>query len=65
MAYRPPAVPTEGETVFSPGQTVVVENGPLAGIHGLFVADRHKRVYALLEILGKRVEVARDSIRAA
>lgn len=65
MAYRHPAQPQTGETEFSKDQLVRIVDGPLAGLEGLFVADRHKRVYALLEIMGRKVEVARNSIRAA
>ena len=64
MTYTPKDE-SSPELTFAPGQKVIVQSGPLAGLEGLFVSDRHKRVYALLEIMGKSVEVAKDSIRAA
>lgn len=65
MSYTPPEKTVDGQTIFTTGQPVTITTGPLAGLQGLFVADRNKRVFALLEICGKRVEVARDSIQAA
>jgi len=65
MAYRPLPEPEQDENQFTKGQAVKIVEGPLAGIAGLFVADKNRRVSCLLEILGKRVEVGRDSIRAA
>ena len=64
-AYKPLEASQDDQTEFSAGQAITITSGPLAGLQGLFVADRHKRVYALLEIMGRKVEVARDSIRAA
>ena len=65
MAFRPPESAAQTQTQFTLGDTVQITNGPLAGLQGLFVADRKARVMALLEICGKRVEVPRNSIRAA
>ncbi len=65
MAYREPEKPQDGQTEFTPGQPVRIVSGPCAGIEGLFVADANRRVYALLEICGKQIKVARESIRAA
>jgi transcriptional antiterminator RfaH len=65
MAYRPPVEPTQTQTQFAAGDTVRITTGPLAGLEGLFVADRQKRISCLLEIMGKRVEVPIDSVRAA
>ncbi len=65
MDYKAPEQPQEGETTFTTGQTVRIVEGPCAGIEGLFVADANRRVYALLEVCGKQIKVARDSIRAA
>lgn len=57
--------PTDGQTEFSRGQVVRIETGVLAGLQGLFQTDVRGRTACLLEILGKRVEVPRQSIRAA
>ncbi len=65
MDYREPEAAPEQQTTFSPGQTVKIIEGPCAGIEALFVADANKRVYALLEVCGKQIKVARESIRAA
>lgn len=65
MAYKAPESEPDAETEFAQGQRVAIVTGPLTGLEGLFVANRHNRVYALLEILGKRVEVSMDSIRVA
>ena len=65
MAYREPEPPADGQTEFAPGQTVRIVDGPCKGIEGLFVADANRRVYALLEVCGKQIKVARESIRAA
>lgn len=65
-AFREPVEGTpQTQTQLSVGDTVQIHSGPLAGLHGLFVADKKARVSCLLEILGKRVEVPRDSVRAA
>ena len=65
-AYRPPV---EGEAapeqVFNTGETVVIHTGPLSGLSGLFQANVKGRTACLLEIMGKRVEIPRNSIRAA
>lgn len=65
ITYRPPQEPQEAQVQFEEGDAVIIQTGPLQGLQGLFVADRHKRVMALLEIMGKKIEVPRDSIRAA
>lgn len=65
MAFKAPETLPDGQTEFSPGQSIQIVQGPLAGLQGLFVADKRHRVYCLLDLLGKKVEVARDSIRAA
>jgi transcriptional antiterminator RfaH len=65
MAYRPPQEPVETESNFAPGDSVKIASGPLAGLQGLFVSDKQKRISCLLEIMGKRVEVPRDAVRAA
>ncbi len=65
MAYKPEIDPTPAQATFAPGQTVKIVEGPCAGIEGLFVADANRRVYALLEVCGKQIKVARESIRAA
>ncbi len=65
MSYRPSQEPTQAQTQFTKGDAVTIASGPLQGLSGLFVADKQKRISCLLEICGKRVEVARDSVRAA
>lgn len=65
MSYRPPVEVPETEAVFTMGQPVKIVDGPCAGLQGLFVADKKSRVMALLEIMGKRVEIPRRSVRAA
>lgn len=65
MAYKPPEAPTTEETQFTKGQVVRIETGVLAGLEGLFQTDVRGRTACLLEILGKRVEVPRDTVRAA
>jgi transcriptional antiterminator RfaH len=53
------------EKVFSQGEAIVIETGPLAGTHGIFQAPRGEdRVAILLEILGssREVIVPRDAI---
>ena len=65
MAFRPPVEPVQGETQFTEGQRVRVTEGPCQGLEGLFQRDAKGRNYALLEILGKRVELPKNSIRAA
>lgn len=64
-AYKPPEGPIDATVQFSQGQRVQVSTGPLAGLEGLFVADKQKRVSCLLEIMGKRVEMPLSSVRAA
>ncbi len=65
MDYKQPEAPADGQTVFTPGQAVKIIHGPCQGIEGLFMADANRRVYALLEVCGKQIKVARESIRAA
>lgn len=65
MAYKPPEKPIDGKIEFTKGQVVRIESGVLAGLEGLFQADVRGRTACLLEILGKRVEVPRDTVRAA
>lgn len=67
MAYRPRPIetPCESETDFRAGDTVRITEGPLAGLSGLFVADKRARTACLLDLFGKKVEVPRDSLRAA
>lgn len=65
-AYMPATQSESSEpTVFQANQKVKIVEGPLAGIEGLFVADKQRRVMALLDVLGKRVEVPQKSIVAA
>lgn len=50
---------------FSSGDRIVIRDGPLAGVEGIFAAESGEdRVLILLEILGRtnRVAVRRDSI---
>lgn len=65
MALRDIPQPVQAEAEFTKGQKVRIVEGPCSGFEGLFVADEKKRVYALLEILGRPIKVARQSIRAA
>ncbi len=65
MAYREPQETPAGETQFAPGQTVRITDGVLAGLEGLFQADVKGRTACLLEICGRRVQVPRNTIRAA
>ncbi len=65
MAYKEPEQIIPGEASFTAGQTVRIVEGPCSGIEGLFVADANKRVYALLEVCGRQIKIARQSIRAA
>ena len=54
--------------LFSPGETVKLVDGPLAGMEGIFTEqDGDKRVIVLLELLGKanKVTVSRDWISRA
>lgn len=64
-AYREPEEPVETQTPLEAGSSVVITNGPLAGLSGLFVANKKARVTCLLEIMGKSIEVPRNSVRAA
>ncbi len=65
MAYREPREMPAGETQFAPGQTVRITDGVLAGLEGLFQADVKGRTACLLEICGRRVQVPRNTIKAA
>lgn len=65
MAYRQPQTIPEGETEFSLGQVVKINNGVLEGVEGLFQANVKSRTMCLLEICGKRVQVPRDTVQAA
>lgn len=65
MAYRPPQAAAAGEIEFSRGQPVKVTDGILEGLEGLFQSDVKGRTLCLLEICGKRVQVPRDTIKAA
>jgi len=65
MAYREPEKLADGQEQFATGQLVLIHTGPLQGLQGLFVADAKARTMAFLEIMGKRVELPRNSIRAA
>ena len=66
MAYAPaPEKPADGQTQFTAGDAIKITTGPLAGLEGLFVADRKARVMCLLELCGKRIEVPRTMVEAA
>lgn len=64
MAYKPPQELQDGATAFYRGQSVEIHTGPLQGLHGLFVSNSKARTMTFLEIMDKRVELPRDSIRA-
>lgn len=65
MSYKPPAEPAEAEVTFVQGQVVKIAEGPCSGLLGIFQSDAKGRTMALLEIMGKRVELPRKSIRAS
>lgn len=66
MSYSPP-LPEQPDApgTFAPGQAIKVVTGPLQGLEGLFQRDAGGRISCLIEILGRRVELPKDSIRAA
>lgn len=54
--------------LFQPGDTVLIEKGPLAGLHAIFWAETsQERAIILLEILGRenRIVVERDALNLA
>lgn len=54
--------------LFEPGNTVIIDQGPLAGLQAIFLAETgQERVIILLKILGRenRVIVERDLLRLA
>ena len=54
--------------LFEPGNTVIIDKGPLTGLRGIFLAETdQERVIILLEMLGRenRVTVQRDLLRLA
>ncbi len=65
MAFKEPVEPARGETNFTAGQTVRITEGVLSGLEGLFQGDVKNRTACLLEICGRRVQVPRNTIRAA
>lgn len=65
MALRDVPEPIQTDTEFTRGQKVMIVEGPCKGFEALFVADEKKHVYALLEVMGRPIKVARQSIRAA
>lgn len=65
MAFRAPEQPVEADTEFAPKQVVRIVEGPCTGLSGIFQASSKGRTMALLEIMGKKVELPRASIRAA
>lgn len=55
----------DGRPLFRAGEPVKLEEGPLAGMEGIFVEeDGEKRVIVLLELLGKanKIKVNRDCV---
>jgi transcriptional antiterminator RfaH len=65
MAYKPAVEPQQTQTQFTKGDSVRIEGGVLDGLGGLFQADMKGRTQALLEIMGRKVVVPRENIRAA
>jgi transcription antitermination factor NusG len=54
--------------MFKPGDTVVVDKSPLAGLQAIFLAETAQdRVIVLLKMLGRenRITVERDMLRLA
>ncbi len=54
--------------VFAPGNALVIDSGPLAGMQGIFLAETaEERVTILLNILGRenRITLQRDLVRLA
>lgn len=54
--------------LFKPGDTVVIDEGPMAGLRAIFLAETgQQRVSILLEMLGRenRVTINRDLLRLA
>lgn len=54
--------------LFEPGDKVIIDQGPLTGLQGIFLAETgQERVVILLEMLGRenRVTVERDLLRLA
>lgn len=54
--------------LFKPGDTVIIDKGPLAGLRAIFLAETgEERVNILLEMLGRqnRVTIERDLLRFA
>lgn len=65
MAYRAPEKPQDFQEQFAPGQPIKIIQGPFQGLQGLFQKDANKRISCLVEIMGRRIELPKDSIRAA
>ena len=65
MAFKPPVEPVDGETQYTEGQMVQIISGPFQGFQGLFQRDAKGRTAALLEVMGRRIELPKNSIRAA
>jgi transcriptional antiterminator RfaH len=54
--------------LFKPGDTVIIDSGPFAGLRAIFLAETgQERITVLLELLGRenRVTVKRDLLRLA
>jgi len=63
--YKPHETPPQANQEFKAGDRVKIAEGVLAGLEGLFVEDQNKRVYALLDVMGKSIKVPLKSIVAA
>ncbi len=64
-AYKAPETAQDGQTQFIQGQRVVIMDGVLNGLEGLFQGDAKGRTACLLEICGRKVTVPKNTIRAA
>ena len=56
------------EALFKPGDKVIIDQGPLAGLNAIFLAETgQERVLILLEMLGRenQITVERDLLRLA
>jgi len=65
MTYKAPEIVSQADQVFTPKQRVVVTEGVLNGLEGLFIGNNKQRTKAFLEILGKQIEIPYSTIAAA
>lgn len=65
MDYKAPEAVSAAGQIFTLKQNVVITDGVLKGLEGLFTGSNKQRTKAFLDILGKKIEVPYSTIAAA